>query len=508
MGWHWWPNSAGQVRHLCSYSCCWRCRRCRLAAAPFGATILGAVAIGQIRRSAGKLYGLPLAVFDALLFPLLLLDWMILFAVAAVTMTVLVLLGGPHGPLGPELMEVLPAALTLGIGLPIIAWIDYRIVRAVWRNVTGYRALPKSTAASLPQPSTKPGYVKWVVVAGCLLSIPVVVLLVALFFVRLKPVHHANSSEPCTTLKSFAVTDKTLATNLVVEDGGWFAHCDAAQTIRLFEVDDPGMADPPFSSCEAADRNLHGRAYLQCRCRVPGSGSYVIFEQASTGTTDWTPREIQSVGMEGGKPDRVRIEVVVEGPGKIWVKDVELLTTTAAYEPPDAFDNVPTETLRSLTDMDAPAPVRPALPAADADGWRSLFDGKSLANWRRFEHNPKFRGIQPSGKVRILDGQIVLPASTTNWNVIDIASEFPKANYEVEFEAMQSAGKQLCLVGVPIGEGLCLLDISDNLGSSWSDSNMLFETDLPVTLAAGQWHKVHLRVADSAEVTVDGVKVS
>ena len=32
--------------------------------APFGATILGWIAVSQIRRSAGKLYGLWLAVFD------------------------------------------------------------------------------------------------------------------------------------------------------------------------------------------------------------------------------------------------------------------------------------------------------------------------------------------------------------------------------------------------------------------------------------------------------------
>ncbi len=41
--------------------------------APFGTTILGAVGIGQIKRSGGKLVGLPLAVADVLFFPLLVL---------------------------------------------------------------------------------------------------------------------------------------------------------------------------------------------------------------------------------------------------------------------------------------------------------------------------------------------------------------------------------------------------------------------------------------------------
>jgi predicted Ser/Thr protein kinase len=105
-------------------------------AAPFGTTILGFVAIGQIRRSAGKLYGLPLAEFDALLFPLLLLDFLIMVVVAAVVMMVLMLCGGPRGPQG-ELMSALPTALTLLISLPIIAWADYRIARAAWRMIAG-----------------------------------------------------------------------------------------------------------------------------------------------------------------------------------------------------------------------------------------------------------------------------------------------------------------------------------------------------------------------------------
>ena len=116
-----------------------------VVAAPFVTTILGFVAIGQIRRSAGKLYGLPLAVFDALLFPLLLLDGSILGLVAAGT------IGAPIPTFG---LRILKQVLALGIGLPIIAWIDYRIVRAVWRNVTGFEAPPKS-APLAAAPSTQ-----------------------------------------------------------------------------------------------------------------------------------------------------------------------------------------------------------------------------------------------------------------------------------------------------------------------------------------------------------------
>ena len=122
----------------------------------------------------GKLYGLPLAVFDALLFPMLLLDGIILQVLATVTMTVLVVLGAPHyGPLWRDLMEIspmalpgivahgidihkvegfmitFPTALAIVIGLAIIPWVDYWIVRAVWRNATGDQS-PEKSAAGIP----------------------------------------------------------------------------------------------------------------------------------------------------------------------------------------------------------------------------------------------------------------------------------------------------------------------------------------------------------------------
>jgi hypothetical protein len=54
----------------------------------FGTTILGWIAVSQIRRSMGRLQGMGLAVFDGMVFPLLVLDGilagLILYAVTLV----------------------------------------------------------------------------------------------------------------------------------------------------------------------------------------------------------------------------------------------------------------------------------------------------------------------------------------------------------------------------------------------------------------------------------------
>ncbi len=97
--------------------------------APFGTTILGWVAVSQIRRSAGRLYGLGLAVFDALFFPLLVIDGLI------------------YPGLGMALQRIInnefrdsrfydTASICLSFGLwAMCAVVDFLIIWWVWRAV-------------------------------------------------------------------------------------------------------------------------------------------------------------------------------------------------------------------------------------------------------------------------------------------------------------------------------------------------------------------------------------
>jgi hypothetical protein len=92
--------------------------------APFASTILGYVGLAHIRHSAGRLYGLGLALFDALLFPLLLLDGVVVLLLANVV-------GFLHSMVGfSENMVV----FYWGVGLLISVLLDFFIVRKVWRS--------------------------------------------------------------------------------------------------------------------------------------------------------------------------------------------------------------------------------------------------------------------------------------------------------------------------------------------------------------------------------------
>jgi serine/threonine protein kinase len=92
---------------------------------PFGLTILGWVAVGQIRRSAGRLCGLWLAVFGGLLFPLLFVDAWIFRAWNSISRTAVTHFANPN----------LLAQLALPASALTAAMVDYFIVRSVWRVV-------------------------------------------------------------------------------------------------------------------------------------------------------------------------------------------------------------------------------------------------------------------------------------------------------------------------------------------------------------------------------------
>ena len=84
--------------------------------APFGTTILGYQALSKIRYSAGRVYGLGLALFDALFFPLLIVNSPVLFFFIIFIRKLR--WGGPFGLL---------------ILLVLLALINYAVVRQVWR---------------------------------------------------------------------------------------------------------------------------------------------------------------------------------------------------------------------------------------------------------------------------------------------------------------------------------------------------------------------------------------
>jgi serine/threonine protein kinase len=130
-------------------------------------------------------------------------------------------------------------------------------------------------------------------------------------------------------IKSFDITAKPITKDgVTMERSDWRIDTQADRTVRLFEVAEPGVDDCTlFYRAMLKTENLAGRAYLEMWCRMPSGGEYFSkgLMNPVSGTTDWATCETPFFLKKGERPDLVKLNVVVEGHGTLWIKNVELL---------------------------------------------------------------------------------------------------------------------------------------------------------------------------------------
>ena len=137
---------------------------------------------------------------------------------------------------------------------------------------------------------------------------------------------------PPQLLQAFAPEQPTITqSGIRLEHGAW--HIDARaeeQTIRLFEVENPAVEQCLLTyRAELKAEGLLGRGFLEMCSRLPGRGEFFSkgYKQAVSGTINWARYEIPFYLKGDQKPDLIKLNVVVEGPGTVWLRNVELLKT-------------------------------------------------------------------------------------------------------------------------------------------------------------------------------------
>ncbi|MGB2809701.1 MAG: DUF4190 domain-containing protein [Sedimentisphaerales bacterium] len=118
----------------------------------------------------------------------------------------------------------------------------------------------------------------------------------------------------------------------ISSDGNGSLRIEAIETttIRLFETGDIDIEDARLIyQARLRTENLQGKAYLEMWCYFPGGGEY--FSKGlyaaligSTGTS-WSIEEIPFILKKGQNPDNVKLNLVIEGRGTVWIDDIRLL---------------------------------------------------------------------------------------------------------------------------------------------------------------------------------------
>ena len=135
-------------------------------------------------------------------------------------------------------------------------------------------------------------------------------------------------------------------------------------------------------------------------------------------------------------------------------------------------------------------------PAPKEPQWKSLFDGKSLKNWK----SSQFGG---EGKVDVEEGKIVLYQGSDMTGITWSGEALPKMNYEVSIMAQRIEGNDFfCGLTFEVNDDPCSLIIGGWGGGVVGISSLdgldaaNNETACYESFERGEWYKIRLRVSE------------
>ena len=103
---------------------------------------------------------------------------------------------------------------------------------------------------------------------------------------------------------------------------------DGQLSVPLFEITDVNIDNAAliYQASLQSDK-LEGQAYLEMWVRVPGKGEFFSrgLDRPVTGTMSWVQASTPFFLQTGQKPDLIRLNLVVNGKGRLWIDDIRLL---------------------------------------------------------------------------------------------------------------------------------------------------------------------------------------
>lgn len=98
--------------------------------------------------------------------------------------------------------------------------------------------------------------------------------------------------------------------------------------IRLFETGDIDLEEAALVyQAKLRTEPIRGRAYLEMWCHFEGKGEFFSrgLDSPLSGTNNWTSVEIPFFLKAGENPDNVKLNLVGEGTGTVWIDDIRLV---------------------------------------------------------------------------------------------------------------------------------------------------------------------------------------
>ena len=114
---------------------------------------------------------------------------------------------------------------------------------------------------------------------------------------------------------------------VTIEQGALRVDASGPVTIALAEVR-PEAAEQVslFYRAKLRSQDLKGQAFLEMWCVVPGQGEFFsrALDRPLSGTSDWVSQQTPFFLDSGERAELVKLNLVVTGPGTVWIDDLSL----------------------------------------------------------------------------------------------------------------------------------------------------------------------------------------
>lgn len=135
---------------------------------------------------------------------------------------------------------------------------------------------------------------------------------------------------PIDSMEGMLTLNNVVFDPAVSSDGKGSVRIDAFSpaTVRLYEMKVDGLEDARVTyRARLKTKDVEGKVYLEMWCIFPGGGEYFsrALESPLTGTTDWVTQETPFFLKKGQKPELLKLNVVIEGKGTVWVDDIKII---------------------------------------------------------------------------------------------------------------------------------------------------------------------------------------
>ena len=103
---------------------------------------------------------------------------------------------------------------------------------------------------------------------------------------------------------------------------------DRPVAVRLFETGDIDIENARLIyQARVRTQGADGQVFLELWCHFPGKGEYFSrgMQTALTGTNEWATEETPFFLRKGENPDNIRLNLVINGRGIVWIDDIRLL---------------------------------------------------------------------------------------------------------------------------------------------------------------------------------------